>query len=612
MMRGSVTVAIALCCGFAACSGDATGPESVASITISAPSSTLIVGESSQLAATTFDADGAVVRGQTVTWSSSNEAVARVTAGGVVLAVAPGSATITATVGAAVATKEILVKSPAAASVVIEPVVAPVPAATAIQLTATATDASGKVIPNANFTWASSNEQVARVTSTGNVLALSPGPSTISATLDGRTGAITVNVVPGAPAVATLDPDASLLYVGSVRRLGPHFFDANGNVTTAQTMSWASSNPSAVSVSSSGEIQGRALASNVDITVTAGAAVAHSSATVIAIQSIDMGDFHGCFLTVAGKIFCWGTNANGEMGVGGGILNSLNPVAVSPGVTFKALSMGASHSCAISENNTLYCWGDNGQGQVGTGLFSPPVFTPNAVIGNRGFTEVAAGRYHTCGVTTSSEIYCWGNWNIATPTNVQTPTQLHGITAGNYTTCGLDASGKAYCWARNATFDGFGAPVVVDTDVRFTMLSAGTTFTCGLATDKGIYCWGFIPWPVESKPTPIKISGDMQFTSVAAGAAHLCGIGIDGKAYCQGYGGLGELGNSVQQSNAVLSFGPVSPGVSNVSAFESLALGRNTSCGITPTHTPFCWGNGGLIGIGTTSNQFSPVILAPP
>jgi len=61
MMRGSVTVAIALCCGFAACSGDATGPESVASITISAPSSTLIVGESSQLAATTFDADGNVV-----------------------------------------------------------------------------------------------------------------------------------------------------------------------------------------------------------------------------------------------------------------------------------------------------------------------------------------------------------------------------------------------------------------------------------------------------------------------------------------------------------------------------------------------------------------------
>ena len=180
-------------------------------------------------------------------------------------------------------------------------------------------------------------------------------------------------------------------------------------------------------------------------------------------KEISAGYSHTCGITVNNKAYCWGANHYGRLGDGTTTRRSI-PTLVSDDHSFKQLTASESHTCALTIDNKAYCWGSNDYGQLGDGT-TVNKNTPTPVSGNHTFKQLTAsigigGQYHTCGLTTNHQAYCWGKNGYGqlgdnTTTNQSTPTLVAGnhnfkqLTAGAFHTCGLTTDHQAYCWGWN-------------------------------------------------------------------------------------------------------------------------------------------------------------------
>jgi alpha-tubulin suppressor-like RCC1 family protein len=77
-------------------------------------------------------------------------------------------------------------------------------------------------------------------------------------------------------------------------------------------------------------------------------------------------------------------------------------------LSFLQVSGGGGHSCGVTTDNRAYCWGENHYGQLGDGTFGTDRVRPAAVLGGLQFVQVSLSGAHTCGVTTDRRLYCWG------------------------------------------------------------------------------------------------------------------------------------------------------------------------------------------------------------
>src|SRR5213595_1771143 len=169
----------------------------VASVTVSPASASVPVGQTQQLTATLKDANGTVLTGRPVAWSSNNTPVATVNSSGLVTTKVAGSATITATSEGQNGTAAITVTPVPVASVTVTPATAGVAVGSTVQLTATPKDANGNPLTGRVVTWQSSNSAIASVNGSGLVSgAAAGGPVTITATSEGRSGTSAITVTP--------------------------------------------------------------------------------------------------------------------------------------------------------------------------------------------------------------------------------------------------------------------------------------------------------------------------------------------------------------------------------------------------------------------------------
>ena len=150
------------------------------------------------------------------------------------------------------------------------------------------------------------------------------------------------------------------------------------------------------------------------------------------VAEITAGSTQTCAIITGGAVKCWGGNANGQLG-DGTTTQRLTPTAViglASGVT--AIAAGANHTCALTTGGGVLCWGYNGTFQLGDGTWTPRL-TPTAVSGllSDG-AGITAGDQHTCALTTDGEIKCWGDngrGQLGDGTSMQrpTPTSVYGF-----------------------------------------------------------------------------------------------------------------------------------------------------------------------------------------
>lgn len=185
-------------------------------------------------------------------------------------------------------------------------------------------------------------------------------------------------------------------------------------------------------------------------------------------QSISAGGFHTCGIKLDGRAFCWGDNTRGQLGIGttGGQVDA-QPTTPLPGGTYRSISAGYRHSCAIRGDGVAVCWGDNKQAQLGTVVTDTIVNTPTPVGVSVPLATIVAGgdvRYsHTCGLTAAGAAYCWGEntWRQSGDENaslVRTPILILGQPSGGFSSlsvgfrhaCAQGVNGQSWCWGSNA------------------------------------------------------------------------------------------------------------------------------------------------------------------
>lgn len=257
-------------------------PAPVASVVVSPPSATIIIGSTTQLTASTLDNNGNVLEGRSITWSSSNSSIASVSGTGLVTAVAVGGpVTITATSEGKSGSATVTVTAVPVGIVMVNPPSASIIVGSSVQLNATTFDSIGVELFGRTVTWSSSNTNVATVSASGLVVGVTPGaPVTITATSEGRAGTAVITVLPVPIASITITPSAPSIIAGTGVQLTATAFDASGNALTGRSFSWLSSNSAVASVNSSGLVTGVAPGGPVTISATSEGVIGTASVTV--------------------------------------------------------------------------------------------------------------------------------------------------------------------------------------------------------------------------------------------------------------------------------------------------------------------------------------------
>ena len=228
----------------------------VASVAVTPAGSQIVVGQTTQLNAEPRDASGQPLTGRAVSWSSSDPNVASVSSTGLVTAVAPGQATITATSEAAAGTSTISVSPKSVSSVILSPNQGSVTVGQTLQLGAQVTDDQGNVLGGRPISFTSSAPGVATVSESGLVTGVAPGTATITATSEGKTGTATVTVTPIPVAKVVVTPETPNVTVGQTVQLNVSVQGANNQELTGRTVTWSSGAPSVASVSPTGVVSG--------------------------------------------------------------------------------------------------------------------------------------------------------------------------------------------------------------------------------------------------------------------------------------------------------------------------------------------------------------------
>lgn len=350
---------------------------------------------------------------------------------------------------------------------------------------------------------------------------------------------------------------------------------------------------------------------------------------VLHVTQIDSVFGHTCTITAVGALKCWGYNSNGQLG-DGTTKDRLTPVQVI-GLTSGVLKVatGQRHTCAITETG-VQCWGYNASGQLGDGTTLDrlsPVPT-RTTVGMNSVVGIKTYLFHTCAVTAAGKSFCWGSNSYGqlgdnTTINRESPTavtilgaqEIKEVSVGQYHSCAVTNTDDLYCWGRNdrgqlgngtnTNSRVMGAPIP-----NISSVSAGGNHTCGINTLGGLHCWGLNSHgqlgigstTSQNKPTPV-YGLSTGVSRVSAGDLNTCAVTTSGALKCWGANGSKQLGDELSthltQPRQVVSSGAV-----------GVTSGTAHTCAILDGFAK-CWGANGYGQLGNNSTVNSSVPVTP-
>ncbi len=367
-------------------------------------------------------------------------------------------------------------------------------------------------------------------------------------------------------------------------------------------------------------------------------------------DKISLGKEFSCGIDANSKLYCWGNNSVNQLGY-----NSTNPVIdtsqpqqVGTDTDWSNISSGDSHSCAIKDDESLWCWGRSSFGQAAQ-IAEANTKTPTQESSAGSWLNVAAAGNHSCAIKTDNSLWCWGlnnqgqlgnNTNLlkTAPTPVVGDSSWTELSLGVDHSCAIRDDGSLWCWGDNSQAQlGDGGivatntiPKQVETATSWSNISLGNQFSCGIqtvtdtdtnVTTQELFCWGrdlsklnVIPPPDPADiTTPLLIGTDVDWTTISAGDNHACATKNTNHLYCWGDNSYGQLGQG--DTTFIPTPFPVGTDIN----WLSVSAGGNHTCAnqkiLVPASDPaeytyplYCWGNNdaGQLGIGNTSHQPTP------
>jgi alpha-tubulin suppressor-like RCC1 family protein len=291
-----------------------------------------------------------------------------------------------------------------------------------------------------------------------------------------------------------------------------------------------------------------------------------------------------------------------------------------------ALAAGYNHSLAVRTDGTVWAWGDNGFGQLGTGATGSYTKSPVQVSGLTSATAVSGG-YHSLAVRSDGTAWAWGynyygSLGDGTTTNRNTPVQVTGLSGvvavagGQEYSLALRTDGTVWAWGRN-TFGqlGDGSTTNRSTPVQVTGLSsvvsveAGNASSFAVRSDGTVWAWGHNTYgtlgdgSTTNRKIPVQVTGLSNVASVTAREAHVLAVRSDGTLWAWGWNGHGQLGDGTTTDR----HSPVQ--VTGLTGVVGAAAGVYHSLAVRSDGTLRAWGwnHYGQLGDGTSMDRHTPV-----
>jgi alpha-tubulin suppressor-like RCC1 family protein len=329
--------------------------------------------------------------------------------------------------------------------------------------------------------------------------------------------------------------------------------------------------------------------------------------SAVPYRALSLGGHHGCGVRDDDSLWCWGDNHEGQIGDGTRERRYL-PAQVAG--SWRTVSAGAFHSCAIAKTGAISCWGSNAEGPVGgsdTGIADAPV----ALGAINDWKQVSAGEHHSCALRENGELHCWGantygEIGDGTTDPIAFAPRMVGtgfgmVSAGGTHTCAIK-QGALFCWGNNEAWQlGDGSADAHDQPKQiggkqWLQVSAGHDSTCAVRDDHTLWCWG---GGVSADPAQIDAATD--FASVDLYGKHACALRSGGEVLCWGDNAWGQLGDGTSTARSAPA------PVVGASGFAHLAVGRDATCAIKSGQL-WCWGQNreGQLAIGEP-RKYEPV-----
>ena len=306
-------------------------------------------------------------------------------------------------------------------------------------------------------------------------------------------------------------------------------------------------------------------------------------------KQVEAGIYYTCAIRDDDSLVCWGFNSNGQLGHGGGDTCRGSSCAQTPtrtnlgtGVSAKKVALGFHHTCAIRNDDSLVCWGQGNSGRLGYGNTNPQSTPPSAAVNlgtGKSAKNIALGHDHTCAILNDDSLKCWGENTYGqlgdgTTTDRNAPVSVdlgqgrtaRQIAAGEGHSCAILDDNSLKCWGNNTSGElGVGdttrrtSPTAVSFgDSRYPVaVGLGSINTCALLDDNSVVCWG-------------KQAGGATFDSYSFGG--MLGYGNTDNHNAPPATLRVDLGTDLTASQVVVSYGH--------------------NCALLSDHTVKCWGGG--------------------
>jgi len=297
------------------------------------------------------------------------------------------------------------------------------------------------------------------------------------------------------------------------------------------------------------------------------------------IVQVSAGTAHSLALKSNGKVYSWGNNFWGQLGIGSNV-NSGIPVLIKSLSKIVQVSSGDLHSLALTSNGRVYSWGSNDSGQLGLGTTTDSNF-PVLIPSLSNIVQISAGDSYSLALTSDGKMYSWGINNAG---------QLGVGTSEEYVL----------------------TPRLIELSAEIIQIEAGGEHSLGLTSDGKVYSWGSNEWgqlgiglaPNSQSPTPIESLSNIVQVSASG---HSLALTSDGKVYSWGSNHSGQLGDNSETDSYI----PIL--IQTLTNIAQVSVGPDHSLATTADGKLYCWGSNvaGELGIGENATSEQVPVLNP-